>query len=185
MSMRLIVCFSVSIAAHLLILMVPLVIMAKPTVPLPHASAVPVRLVEGTAQASGASGVNGRQEKKREETGKEDAQADEAEEGVSFETEGKVSAGYMDLLKARIFRAWQYPEDAIERGRQGKVTLTFVLNSKGAVTDVGILASSGTYSLDSAAMAAVEQASPFGPFTGDIKEKSLTITGHFCYVIDE
>ena len=89
--MRLIVCFSVSIAAHLLILMVPLVIMAKPTVPLPHASAVPVRLVEGTAQASGASGVNGRQEKKREETGKEDAQADEAEEGVSFETEGKVS----------------------------------------------------------------------------------------------
>ncbi|MCE5276159.1 MAG: TonB family protein [Syntrophaceae bacterium] len=184
MSMRLIVCFSVSIAAHILILMVPLVIMAKPTVPLPRASAVPVRLVEGTVQAMRASGVNGRQEKK-EETGKDDAQAEEAEEGVSFETEGNVSTGYMDLLKARIFRAWQYPEDAIDKGKQGKVTLTFVLNSKGAVTDIGILATSGTYSLDAAAMAAVEQASPFGPFTGDIKDKSLTITGHFCYVIDE
>jgi hypothetical protein len=33
-------------------------------------------------------------------------------------------------------------------------------------------------------MAAVKKASPFGFFTGDIKEKTLKVTGNFGYVLD-
>ena len=105
-------------------------------------------------------------------------------EGVSFEAEGGVGKVYLDKLKVKIFNIWQYPEDAIHKGEQGKVTISFVLNDKGELMDMGVLVSSGSNSLDSAAMAAVKKASPFGAFTGDIKEKTLKVTGNFGYVLD-
>ena len=64
------------------------------------------------------------------------------------------------------------------------MTISFVLNDKGKLMDMGVLVSSGSHRLDSAAMAAVENASPFGSFTGDIKEKTLKVTGNFGYVLD-
>ena len=59
-----------------------------------------------------------------------------------------------------------------------------MLNDKGELLDMGVLVSSGSKSLDSAAMAAIKKASPFGSFTGDIKEKTLKVTGNFGYVLD-
>jgi protein TonB len=103
---------------------------------------------------------------------------------VSFNTEGAVKAGYMDMLKIRIFKAWQYPADAINKGLQGNVDISFVLNDKGEVMDIGVVKTSGSPSLDSAAIAAVKQAAPFGPFTGDANQKTLKVTGHLCYVLD-
>ncbi len=105
-------------------------------------------------------------------------------EGVSFVAEGGVGKVYLDKLKVKIFNVWQYPADAIHKGEQGKVTISFVLNDKGELMDMGVLAGSGSSSLDSAAMAAVKKASPFGSFTGDIKEKTLKVTGNFAYVLD-
>ena len=103
---------------------------------------------------------------------------------MSFETSGKVSVSYLDLLKARIFLVWKYPDDAIQKGQQGRVSVSFVLSSSGELVDIGILKSSGSYSLDTAAMAAIEQASPFGPLPSDVSSKPLRITGHFSYVLD-
>jgi periplasmic protein TonB len=173
------VCFSVSVLVHVLILIMPIVIMAEPSDFLPLQNAISVNLVEGILQNQkvAAGAVN--------PTRKQDAQLQETGEGVSFETRDLVSAGYMNRLKEKIFRVWQYPEEAIQKGRQGKVSISFVLNDKGEILDMGILHTSGTYSLDTAAMAAVEQASPFGPFVGQSEEKTLNITGHFCYVLDE
>jgi TonB family protein len=106
------------------------------------------------------------------------------EEGMSFVTEGTVSAGYMEVLKKKIFDTWQYPEDAVNKGLQGKVTISFVLDNTGKVKEIGILKTSGSPILDSAATAAVEKASPFGGFNGQMKDKTLKITGNFCYVLD-
>ncbi|HWR67676.1 MAG TPA: TonB family protein, partial [Desulfomonilia bacterium] len=63
-------------------------------------------------------------------------------------------------------------------------SITFVLNERGEVADIGVLKSSGSYSLDSAAMAAIEDAAPFGPLTDNNGEKTLKVTGHFAYVLD-
>jgi protein TonB len=167
---------------HILFLILPLAILALPTHRLPHESVVTVKLVGSASQNKGSAemqeSVNqpSTQQARQQEAG--------SEEAVSFEADGKVSANYLDLLKARIFFVWKYPDEAIQKGQQGKVSISFMLDSKGELVDIGILKSSGSYSLDSAAMAAIEQASPFGPLPRDISGKPLKITGHFCYVLD-
>lgn len=105
-------------------------------------------------------------------------------EGVTFETEGKVNIGYMQRLKARIFRAWEYPERAIEDGHQGQVKLAFVVDEEGHLVGVDLLEGSGYRELDLAAQQAIKDASPFGRFPPDIQEKTLKIKGRFRYVID-
>jgi len=105
-------------------------------------------------------------------------------EGVTFETEGKVNIGYMQRLKAKIFRAWQYPEQAIEAGHQGQVKLAFVVDDEGRLIGVDLLEGSGYRELDLAAQQAIKDASPFGRFPPDIQEKTLKIKGRFRYVID-
>ena len=176
MIQRLIACFTISTMVHILALMLPLVIIAKPSDIVIQEITVPVRLVEGVQQIKEFIKVSAPVDKEKGNAA--------SGEGVSFEAEGGVGAGYLDRLKVRIFHVWQYPEDAIQKGQQGKVSISFVLDSKGELVDIGILTSSGSYSLDKAAMAAIEQAGPFGSFTGDIKGKTLKVTGHFCYVLD-
>jgi TonB family protein len=111
-------------------------------------------------------------------------QKPDQEEGMSFVTEGTVSTGYMEVLKKKIFDTWQYPEEAVNNGEEGKVAISFVLDSTGMVREIGVLKSSGSPILDSAAMAAVEKASPFARFNGRMKDETLKITGNFCYVLD-
>ena len=161
MILRLLVCLAISILLHIFIVIQPFHVLTKQANPLSHMATVPVGLVDIPQQL---------------------AKSDR--EGVSFEAEGGVGKVYLNKLKVKIFNIWQYPEDAIRKGEQGKVTISFVLNDKGELMDLGVLVSSGFLSLDSAAMAAVEKASPFGFFTGDIKEKTLKVTGNFGYVLD-
>lgn len=105
-------------------------------------------------------------------------------EGISFRAEGVASVGYMDRLKARIFRAWEYPEDAILRGEEGKVSIEFVLGAQGELVDIGVLKSSGSPRLDRAAMNAVAKAAPFGPLAEVGGRDRLKVTGLFAYVLE-
>lgn len=109
---------------------------------------------------------------------------DEPEEGVSFEADRKVSTSYLQRLKTKIFLAWKYPEEAIEKGQQGIVRIMFVLDRNGELTAIRVLEGSGSRRLDAASIAAVKDANPFGPLPGDIRDKPLKITGKFCYVLD-
>jgi len=184
MTWRPIVCYTVSALMHIFVLILPLAIMALPAHPLPQENVIIAKLVvnipyqqqKGPVDAQGSADQYLEQQDKQQEAG--------SEESVSFETSGKVSVSYLDLLKARIFLVWKYPDDAIQKGQQGKVSVSFVLSSSGELVDIGILKSSGSYSLDTAAMAAIEQASPFGPLPSDVSSKPLRITGHFSYVLD-
>ena len=179
MIIRLLVCFVVSILVHLLIIIQPLHFTTIPTEGLSRTSAVPVSLVDIPQQLEGLRDV-----KITPDIPDSSSMNKKDGEGVSFVAEGGVGAAYLSKLKVKIFRFWQYPEAAIQKGEQGNVSVAFVLNDKGEVVDMGVLSSSGSYTLDSAAMAAVEQAGPFGAFTKDIKDKNLKITGHFRYVLD-
>lgn len=179
---RVFVCFVLSILIHVVFFISSFGLLDKPKDIRENIQTVSVNLVDVPSQAAGVYEVKTlpvvSAPQKVERKNHQDA------EGVSFEAAGGVGAGYIDKLKVRIFKIWKYPEDAVQKGEQGKVTITFVLNNKGEVVDIGVLASSGSYRLDSAAMAAIKKAGPFGSFTSDIKDKTLKVTGHFRYVLD-
>lgn len=113
-----------------------------------------------------------------------EAQEAETTEGVTFVVEGSVATGYIDRLKARIFRAWEYPGDAIELGEEGKVGIYFVLDRDGNVVEIGVTKSSGSPRLDKAAVDAVRKAAPFGPLMETDGNKTLRVTGVFAYLLD-
>jgi TonB family protein len=178
MILRLLVCLAISILLHIFFVIQPFQLITKKANPLSHMVTVPVGLVDIPPQTAIVNNKKAPLEMPVPSRVKND------KEGVSFEAEGGVGKEYLDKLKVKIFTIWQYPEDAIHKGEQGKVTISLVLNDKGELMDMGVLVSSGSISLDSAAMAAVKKASPFGAFTGDIKEKTLKVTGNFGYVLD-
>ncbi|MBN2297525.1 MAG: energy transducer TonB [Deltaproteobacteria bacterium] len=170
MTTRFFVCIAISTCIHALVIIQPWDIVARGGNSDSPLLAVPVHLIEEATE----EGI-------LEDTLRGEEPLDE---GVSFEAEGEVSADYMDQLKARIFNAWEYPHEAIEKEYEGMVKIFFVLDNYGSLTQIGILTSSGHYSLDTAAMGAIERAGPFGPFTEDVSAQVLKITGNFCYVLD-
>ena len=171
-----ILCLGISVLLHVLIIIQPIMIMAKQA--LGDRPNVPVRLVNIPPELMAPLEELSRQEE-APLPGDE-----EMEEGVSFVAEGGVAVGYLDQLKIKIFRIWEYPEEAIFKGEQGRVSISFVLNERGEILEIGVLKSSGSFSLDSAAIAAIELAAPYGPLTDSDGGKTLKVTGHFAYVLD-
>ena len=191
MNRRPIACFAVSAILHISALMIPFTLMTLPIHPLSlQEDSLMVDLVaapsqnrispEQQASADQPAGPQATPQVK-EEAGQQEAQSGG---GVSFKADRRVGTSYLDLLKARIFLVWKYPDEAIQNGQEGKVSISFMLNSNGELMDIGILKSSGSSSLDTASTAAVKQASPFGPLPKAISDKPLRITGQFCYVLD-
>jgi TonB family protein len=191
MNRRPIACFAVSALLHILALMIPFTLMTLPIHPLslqedtfavdlvgaPSQNSTSINQQAAADQPAGPQAVS----QVKEETGQQEA---ESGGGVSFKADRTVGTSYLDLLKARIFLVWKYPDEAIQKGQEGRVSISFELNSNGELIDIGILESSGSSSLDTASTAAVKQASPFGPLPKDISDKPLRITGQFCYVLD-
>lgn len=74
--------------------------------------------------------------------------------------EGQASA-LIALLHKAVQKQQQYPNSAQEMGRQGRVGVRFILKPNGQITQLHIVHSSQTNSLDQAALAAVSNAAPF------------------------
>jgi TonB family protein len=170
---------------HFLILILPFALMAIPVHQRMQEEIVPVKMV-ASLHAQGAG--TGKTQEAVDQQGVQPEQSSKpssSEEETHFEAEGKVSADYMTLLKARILYVWKYPDDAVQKGQQGKVGIAFTLNSRGELLDMGVVQSSGFQGLDSAVMDAIRKASPFGqiPDKGE-SDSPLKITGHFVYVLD-
>jgi TonB family protein len=180
---------------HAFALIILFAIMIFPFHPMfPKDDVLEVNLVGANAQDKGPEQVQGpakgeaRKEVSQEaprqtidEVKKPDTQPEEA---MSFVTDRKVAASYLDRLKTKIFLVWKYPDEAIQAGQQGDVSISFVLNSKGELIDIGVLKGSGSRSLDKASITAIRQANPFGELPEDISNEPLKITGHFRYVLD-
>lgn len=76
-------------------------------------------------------------------------------------SQGNESAGLLALLHNAIQQQQTYPESALEMGREGRVTIAFQLFRDGHIDHARIARSSGTASLDMAALMAVNRAAPF------------------------
>lgn len=67
----------------------------------------------------------------------------------------------LQLLHAKIAAHQHYPVTALEMGREGRVTIGFILTPTGDIHDLHVIHSSATPALDEAALAAVREAMPF------------------------
>lgn len=107
----------------------------------------------------------------------------ESSKGLSFSTREFDDWGYLQRLKEKIERVWQYPPQAAERGIYGDLYIKFTIDKNGKLTSVELLRTSGYRLLDDAALRAIKEAEPFWPLPKDYEKESLTITGHFIYIL--
>lgn len=103
--------------------------------------------------------------------------------GLSFSAQEFNDWGYLERLKEKIERVWQYPPQAAERGIYGDLYIRFTIDKKGRLVSVQLLRTSGYRMLDEAAIKALRDAQPFWPLPDDWQKDALTITGHFIYTL--
>jgi periplasmic protein TonB len=73
----------------------------------------------------------------------------------------RSNANYSGLVAAHLMRHKRFPEEARNRGEQGRGTVNFSLDGGGRVTRVSLVRGTGSAILDQEATAMVRRASPF------------------------
>jgi TonB family protein len=79
-----------------------------------------------------------------------------------------ITPEYISTVQQKVSSSFFYPPEARENGWEGIVKVRFVLTEGGQIKDIAIAESSGYPLLDSAAISAIKDASPY-PFPKDYK----------------
>jgi protein TonB len=87
-----------------------------------------------------------------------------------------ILAGYRQQVLAAISEHKSYPSVARRLGQQGNVRVRFRVSADGAVSGASVVESSGSDSLDRAAIDAVNAAGPVPPIPSELDESSLVLT---------
>ncbi len=87
----------------------------------------------------------------------------------------RVLSDYIRSVRARINRHKSYPPKAAKDGIEGTVTVSFLLDRRGALLAKEIVAGSGHPVLDEAALAAIRDSSPFPPFPEGLSRETLLL----------
>jgi protein TonB len=107
---------------------------------------------------------------------------------ISPATREEVYAQYYDRLRRKIEERGtrNFPE---QQGRKlyGELTMNVTIDAEGRVVETEILRRSQSAVLDKRAIAIVQAAAPFGPFTSAMRRKAdqLVITSRFRFTRDE
>jgi len=104
------------------------------------------------------------------------------EETVSLNTQEFKYYAYFAHIKRHIEMAWNYPLEAQRNQWEGRLSLMFVVEADGSVSDIILIHSSGYTILDEAAIKAIKFASPFNPIPESIGVRRLRITASFEYI---
>lgn len=105
------------------------------------------------------------------------------EDTVNLNTTEFKYISYFSKLKRMVENVWTYPYAAIIRGEDGTVTLRFTIERDGSLSGVEVVRSSGSPILDSAAVKAVKDASPYPPLPESWKINRLNVVGEFHYIL--
>lgn len=150
--------------------------------------ALPKLRVQDDAELKLAAAAPEKERKKRTETKKKSAQERKEEKGNSTTTslaappvqsartqrsaapldtdaasvsQSKIS--WESLVKGKINKMRNYPDDARRRKRTGTAVIAFSVDERGEILSTRLITSSGTLSLDRAALIALESARPLPP----------------------
>jgi periplasmic protein TonB len=88
-----------------------------------------------------------------------DGSGGDGEEGDSILTE--YMKEHFSYIRDIIFQHIRYPEEAKQKGLEGKVLVAFVIMEDGTVKDIKIIASSGFELLDKSAVETIKVSAPF------------------------
>jgi len=102
---------------------------------------------------------------------------------ISLNTLDYKFHSYYLALKRKIELVWEYPYKARRTGAQGRLLLRFIINLDGSLAEVKILRSSGNALLDSEALRAIHNASPFPPLPERMNSERLAVTATFEYLL--
>jgi len=100
---------------------------------------------------------------------------------VRLDTREPKYITYFGSIKRSIELVWQYPEQALRYGLQGKLLMEFIVLGSGELENVRLVRSSGSSLLDNEALRAVKAAAPFHPIPPWIAETRLVINATFEY----
>jgi len=95
-----------------------------------------------------------------------------------------LTAGWRELLLARVRSRTRYPDSALSQGREGTVMVKFTMDRLGKVIYVRLLTGSGHQDLDDAALAAVRTASPLPPVPRDVPGNPVAVVLPVSFSID-
>ena len=102
---------------------------------------------------------------------------------VWLDTEQDLLSSFFKRFKDGIYRVWNYPPRAAERGEEGVCLLKITIARDGTVKHVEILDPSGSPLLDNEALAAVRRAGPYGDLPRSYTEEELNIFAFFRYTL--
>jgi len=103
------------------------------------------------------------------------------EGAVRLDTRQPKYISYFTSIKRAIEVMWEYPEQALRHGLQGKLVLEFTILRNGDLRGARLIRSSGYSVLDREAMRALQIASPFQPIPPWIEKSRLDIIASFEY----
>lgn len=86
-------------------------------------------------------------------------------------SQSKIS--WESMVKGKINKMRNYPEDARRRKRTGTAVIAFSVNAQGDILSSQLVTSSGTLSLDRAALTALESARPLPPPPKEIVKNGI------------
>jgi len=95
-----------------------------------------------------------------------------------------IREAYKRRVLSEIESTRVYPQMARRLGREGTVTVRFTVASDGSVSNLSIVESSGTDSLDDAARDAVISSSPLPPIPEELETGSLILSLEIVYTLD-
>jgi periplasmic protein TonB len=88
---------------------------------------------------------------------------------------------YIGHLRTKINTAWQYQQEAGDRGLNGIATVRFSITRNGSLESVTVKRSSGHRMLDDEAVRTIRSAAPFFPFPAEFAIETLHVWASFEY----
>jgi len=92
-------------------------------------------------------------------------------------------AAYLNIVKRKILRIWEYPRRSFERNEEGNVIVRLSIDADGKLAHTVLLTSSGFPDLDNGALGVVRAAAPYEPLPEHYNLSRLHIVASFRYSI--
>ncbi|MDD3802290.1 MAG: energy transducer TonB [Desulfuromonas thiophila] len=102
-------------------------------------------------------------------------------ETVWLNMEHDLLYSFFARFRKSIYAVWNYPQESIERGQQGRALLKIIINRDGNLEDVEVVDGAPYERLNREAIAAVIKAAPYGTLPASYPGDQITIMAYFEY----
>ncbi|MDY0251481.1 MAG: TonB family protein, partial [Pseudomonas sp.] len=102
-------------------------------------------------------------------------------ETVWLNMEHDLLFSFFARLRSGIMNNWNYPQESIERGEQGRLQVKIVINRDGSVESADYINGAPYERLNREAIAAVYKGAPYGTLPASYPGDQITIMAYFEY----